>query len=110
MIAIKCSQQIVSNKYNQFNIPPLHYCSSYTSLPELLLANDEYPYKELLEAAKLEPATCPFTGFKTSTPFIPMAWALRLAATRYPYPAAVTLIKCLRLGVKLGFTGDRTTV
>ena len=43
------------------------------------------------------------------TPFQPMAWAQRLAATHYPYPAAaVTLVSCLRLGVDLGFHGDRT--
>jgi hypothetical protein len=37
-----------------------------------------------------------------------MAWAQRLAATRYPNPAAaVTLVKCLRLGVDLGFYGRR---
>ena len=40
-----------------------------------------------------------------------MAWALRLAATRYPYPAAaVTLVKCLRLGVNLGYIGDRSRI
>jgi hypothetical protein len=38
-----------------------------------------------------------------------MSWAQRLAATRYPHPAAaVTLVKCLRVGVDLGFHGDRT--
>ena len=38
-----------------------------------------------------------------------MSWAQRLAATRYPHPAAaVTLVKCLRVGVDLGFRGDRT--
>ena len=42
------------------------------------------------------------------TPFKPLQWALRLAATHYPNPAAaVTLVKCLRLGVNLGFYGDR---
>ena len=48
-----------------------------------------------------------------ATPLKPLAWAMRLAATRYPYPAAaVTLVKCLRVGVSLGFHGsrDRTQV
>ena len=40
-----------------------------------------------------------------------MAWAQRLAATRYPYPAAaVTLVKCLRVGVDLGFYGERNRI
>ena len=70
-----------------------------------------YPLKELVEAAKLSPALCTFTGFTIVTPLKPLSWALRLAATRYPYPAAaVTLVKCLNLGVDLGFTGNRSTV
>ena len=69
---------------------------------------DSY-YKQLLAAANTPTATCPFTGFTITTPFQPKAWAFRLAATKYPYPAAaVTLVKCLRVGVDLGFKGDRS--
>lgn len=96
------------NKGNIANVPPHSYCTSYASLTELLLT-DEYPLRELLDAATIKPATCPVTGFTILTPFKAMAWAQRLAATRYPYPAAaVTLVKCLRLGVDLGFFGNRS--
>ena len=62
-------------------------------------------------AANTKPASCSITGFTVTTPFHPLAWAQRLAATRYPYPAAaITLVKCLRLGVNLGFNGDRTPI
>ena len=89
----------------------MSYCVSYSSLSERLLATDEYPCKQLLAAAKLMPATCAITGFQICTPFKPLAWAHRLAATRYPYPAAaVTLVACLNLGVDLGFHGDRTSM
>ena len=89
----------------------MSYCVSYSSLSDQLLATDEYPCKQLLAAAKLTPATCPVTGFQICTPFKPLAWAQRLAATRYPCPAAaVTLVACLNLGVDLGFFGDRSCV
>lgn len=109
------------NKGNLANVPPHSYCTSYSSLPESLTLEqhqlphphyDPYPYiKELLEAANTTPASCPTTGFTITTPFQPLAWAQRLAATRFPHPAAaVTLVKCLRLGVDLGFYGSRTHV
>jgi hypothetical protein len=65
----------------------------------------------LLNAALIQPATCPITGFAVATPFIAKAWAYRLAATRYPFvAAAVTLVACLNLGVDLGFSGDRSRI
>ena len=65
----------------------------------------------LYVAATTELARCPTTGFTITTPFNAMVWAQRLAATRYPHvAAAVTLVKCLRLGVDLGFRGDRSRV
>ena len=65
----------------------------------------------MLAAALLKPATCPITNFTVTTPFKAKAWAYRLAATRYPFPAAaVTLVACLNLGVDLGFQGDRTRI
>jgi hypothetical protein len=102
------------NKTNYlFNTPPLSYCATYSSLTNNFIASDanEYPLRDLFEAAKLPNAVCPITQFTISTPFKPMAWAKRLAATRYPYPAAaVTLIKCLRLGVDIGFFGNRNRI
>ena len=100
-----------AHKGNLFNVPPHSYCTSYSSLTESLTLDEKYPLKELIEAATIKPATCPITGYTIQTPFQPMAWALRLAATRYPYPAAaVTLVKCLRLGVNLGYIGDRSRI
>ena len=65
--------------------------------------------RPLFEAATTPLALCPVTGFSIVTPFQAMVWAQRLAATRYPnVAAAVTLIKCLRVGVDLGFRGDRS--
>lgn len=92
-------------------MPPHSYCNSYSSLPEFLTltASSEYPLKHLFVAATTQIARCPTTGFAITTPFNAMAWAQRLAATRYPHvAAAVTLVACLRLGVDLGFQGDRT--
>ena len=92
-----------------FNIPPPNYCASYSSL-SYELSDESYPLAELLSAARHPAAVCPHTHFTISTPFKPLQWALRLA-TRYPSPAAaVTLVKCLRTGVDLGFRGDRTLV
>jgi hypothetical protein len=69
---------------------------------------DSYPLKELFEAANTPVPVCPITNFAIKTPFRAMTWAQRLAATRYPNPAAaVMLVKCLRLGVDLGFYGNR---
>ena len=83
----------------------------YSSLPESLSDAEEYPCKALLAAALLQPATCPVSKFAVATPFKPKAWAYRLAATRYPFPAAaVTLIACLNRGVDLGFQGDRSRI
>lgn len=65
--------------------------------------------REILEAAKRSSVMCPVTGITVTTPFLPRAWAVYLISTRYPnYHAALTLIKCLREGVDLGFRGDRT--
>jgi hypothetical protein len=48
------------------------------------------------------------TGITVSTPLNAEAWALRLAASHYPNPqAAETLVRSLRLGVDLGFRGER---
>jgi hypothetical protein len=94
-----------------FNTPPLSYCATYSSLAQFLSVDDEYPLRELVQAAQTNNAVCPVTNFTIATPFKPLAWALRLAATRYPYPAAaVTLVKCLRLGVDLGFYGQRNRI
>ncbi len=95
-----------------FNLPPLTYCDRYSSLPMSLSDyNDAYPLKQLLDAANTPLAVCPVTNFAISTPFIAIAWAQRLAATKYPYlAAAITLVKCLRIGVDLGFYGDRNRV
>ena len=96
---------------HQFNRPPQSYCASYSSLPESLDDTEEYPCKQLLAAALLQPATCSVSNFTVTTPFKPKAWAYRLAATRYPFPAAaVTLVACLNLGVDLGFQGDRSRI
>ena len=96
------------DKSKLFNVPPYSYCNSYSSIAESLSINEEYPLKELLDAATAKVAVCAITGVAISTPFIPMAWAQRLAATRFPYPAAaVALVKCLRVGVDLGFYGSR---
>ena len=66
------------------------YCTSYSSLPESLTpththtANivSEYQYiKQLFDAARTTVAHCPTTGFPITTPFQPLAWALRLAAS-----------------------------
>jgi hypothetical protein len=101
----------VNNKKYLFNTPPLSYCANYSSLTQFLNADEDYPIRDLLNAAKTANAVCPITNFTISTPFKPLAWAQRLAATRYPYPAAaVTLIKCLRLGVDLGFYGQRDRI
>ena len=73
-----------------------------------LTATESYPIKQLFDAANTPIAVCPVTNFAIATPFKPLAWAQRLAATRYPNPAAaVTLVKCLRVGVDLGFYGNR---
>ena len=100
------------DKGNLVNVPPHSYCNTYSSLPESFdIDNTEYPYRALLDAANLTPARCSITGFTIITPLQPLAWAHRLAATRYPFPAAaVALVSCLRLGVDLGFKGDRTPV
>lgn len=106
----------MTRKGNIINIPPHSYCTSYSGLPERLTNNsdDTPPYtdavlKELLEASRTPIACCPATGFTIATPLHAEAWACRLAATHYPSPAAaVTLVKCLRVGVDLGFHGDRT--
>ena len=93
-------------------MPPHSYCSAYSSLPEFLSITEtetQYPIRPLFEAATTPVALCPVTGFSIVTPFQAMVWAQRLAATRYPnVAAAVTLIKCLRVGVDLGFRGDRS--
>ena len=73
---------------HQFNRPPQSYSASYSSLPESLDDTEEYPCKQLLAAALLQPATCSVSNFTVTTPFKPKAWAYRLAATRYPFPAA----------------------
>ena len=95
-------------------MPPPIYCNLYSSLPTSLSSssnNETYPFKQLFDAANTPIAVCPITNFAISTPFIAMAWAQRLAATRYPNPAAaVTLVKCLRVGVDLGFYGDRDRI
>ena len=91
-----------------FNVPPATYCDSYSSLP-YVLDEGPYPLEQLFHAAKQALPTCP-TGLTPVTPFKPLNWALRLAATRYPHPAAAeTLVKCLRLGVDLGFRGTRSS-
>jgi hypothetical protein len=100
---------IIANKGDIINVPPHSYCTSYSSLSESLTVNDDYPLTDLFHAATSTVAVCPTTGFTITTPFHAKAWAMRLAATRYPHPAAaVTLVKCLRDGVDLGFRGDRT--
>ena len=92
-------------------MPPSSYTNSYSSLPISLNCKENYPIKQLLDAANTPIAVCPITNFAIETPFKPLAWAERLAATRYPNPAAaVTLVKCLRLGVDLGFYGNRSCV
>ena len=93
-------------------MPPSSYTNSYSSLPTLFNCNDaNYPIKQLFDAANTAIAVCPITNFAIATPFNALAWAQRLAATRYPNPAAaVTLVKCLRLGVDLGFYGNRDVV
>ena len=100
---------------NSINLPPLSYCSVYSNLPCLSPAEateKRYPdavIRELLDAAQAPSSTCPVTGITVSTPFRPLAWAAYLIGTRYPnVRAAVTLVKCLRLGVDLGFRGDRS--
>ena len=94
----------LSNK--PFNMPPQFYCSPFSSLPYADAVGD-YPLAELVAAANLPPARCHTTGFAIATPFNALQWALRFVATRYPNPAAaVTLVKCLRLGVE----GDRTKI
>ena len=101
------------NKINYiFNTPPNSYCANYSSIANTIAnSNDDYPIRDLFEAANTSIAVCPITNFAISTPFKPMAWAKRLAATRYPYPAAaVTLVKCLRLGVDIGFLGNRDRI
>ena len=90
-------------------MPPSSYTNSYSSSPTSLNCNATYPIKQLFDAANTPIAVCPITNFATATPFNPLAWAQRLAATRYPNPAAaVALVKCLRLGVDLGFYGERS--
>ena len=90
-------------------MPPLSYCNSYSSLSDNLRIDEAYPIK--FDAATTKIAVCPITNFAISTPFQPLAWAQRLAATRFPNPAAaVTLVKCLRLGVDLGFYGNRDRI
>lgn len=75
----------------------------------MLSIDSDAMLQQLLAAARTPVACCPHTGFSVETPLKPLAWALRLTATRYPDPAAaVTLVKCLRLGADLGFRGDRT--
>ena len=102
---------IENNKKYLFNTPPLSYCATYSSLTQFLNVDEDYPLRELLQAAQTKDAVCPVTNFTIATPFKPLAWALRLAATRYPYPAAaVTLVKCLRVGVDLGFYGQRNRI
>ena len=102
---------IENNKKYLFNTPPLSYCATYSSLTQFLNADEDYPLHELLQAAQTKDAVCPVTNFTIATAFKPLAWALRLAATRYPYPAAaVTLVKCLRVGVDLGFYGQRNRI
>jgi hypothetical protein len=95
-------------KHDAFNMPPSSYTNSYSSLATAFNCNDSYPIKQLFDAACTPIAVCKITNFAIATPFIAKAWAQRLAATRYPNPAAaVTLVKCLRIGVDLGFHGDR---
>ena len=105
----------MTSKGNIANIPPHSYCTSYSGLPERLTSDDSSPLysdavlRELLEASRTPLARCPVTNITITTPLHAEAWARRLAATHYPSPAAaVTLVKCLRLGVDLGFRGDRT--
>lgn len=99
------------NKTHAFNMPPSSYCINYSSLPTSLSSNENYPIKQLFDAATTTIAVCPITNFAISTPFKALAWAQRLAATRYPNPAAaVALVKCLRVGVDLGFFGNREHV
>ena len=115
-IDVDITTNVMQNKTNNifyFNMPPISYCKSYTSLCNLINIDDAYPMSELLNAANTKLAVCPVTHFAISTPFIALAWAQRLAATRYPNPAAaITLVKCLRVGVDLGFYGnqDRTQI
>ena len=110
-IDVDITTNVMQNKTNNifyFNMPPISYCNSYTSLCNLFNIDDAYPMSELLNAANTKLAVCPVTHFAISTPFIALAWAQRLAATRYPNPAAaITLVKCLRVGVALGFYGNR---
>jgi hypothetical protein len=98
-----------SDKLSNFNKPPCDYCSQYSSLPNTLSIDADNFLRHLIAAANTPIARCPHTGFSVETPLKAQAWALRLAATHYPDPAAaVTLVKCLRLGVDLGFRGDRS--
>ena len=92
-------------------MPPSSYTNSYSSLPTAFNCNESYPIKQLFDAANTAIAVCPITNFAIATPFNALAWAQRLAATRYPNPAAaVTLVKCLRVGVDLGFYGNRDLI
>ena len=82
-----------NNKKYLFNTPPFSYCATYSSLPQFLNVDEEYPLRELLQAAHTKDVVCPVRKFTIATPFKPSAWALRLAATRYPYPAAAVTLE-----------------
>ena len=86
-------------------MPPPSYCASYSSLPY----KGELSLEEIFQNSQIPQAICPTTGLSISTPFNAKEWALHLVAAKYPSPAAAsTLVKCLRVGVDLGFRGDRS--
>ena len=100
---------------NIFNFPPPSYCSAYSNLSCTLPAGADTTHysdsaiRALLESAHAPSSVCPVTGITVTTPFKPPVWAAYLIGTHYPnQQAAQTLVKCLREGVALGFTGDRT--
>ena len=55
--------QTITNKSHQFNIPPVSYCTSYTSLSKFYVPSEPYPISDLFGAAKTPIASCNFTGF-----------------------------------------------
>lgn len=80
-------------------MPPPEYCIRYCSTD----SSDS-----VLRAALTPIAKCPVTGVEIKTPLNARNWALRLVASRYPAQAAATLVKCLRVGVDLGYEGQRS--
>ena len=102
------SDNICTFRNTLMNKPPLFYSLSSSGMQSLQLVNQQQFMQHLTIAANIPLATCTITNLSIKTPFIANEWAAAILASHFDdHATAITLVKGMRVGMSIGFQGNR---